>query len=81
MPPGLWALNGTASFAGAPSEHSGLRNGGMHRGGLALSPPSRAGADCFGHGRTPKWLSLDKPAHYDLAGASGSCGWRADPGS
>jgi hypothetical protein len=79
--PGRWALNGAASFAAAPSEHSGRRIDGWDRGSRGFSPSLRAGSDCFDHGRASEWLSPDEPPHPDLADDSGSCSWNVDSGS
>ena len=78
MPLRLWALNGAASFADAPSERSGRRIDGWDLRSRGFSPSSQTGFDCFEHGQAPEWLSLDEPPHPDLAGDSGSCSWNAD---
>jgi hypothetical protein len=81
VPPGLWALNAARSFAGMPSGHFGQRPQGTDRGGRAFEPSLQRGSDRLARLRGPRWLSLHKRPHPDLAGNTASCGWAVDPGS
>jgi len=81
VPPRLWALNAAGSFADASSEHSEQRLEGADHGSRAFGPSSQPGSDRLAHGQGPRWLSLHKRPHSDLAGNSASCGWSSDTGS
>ncbi len=75
VPPRLWALNGVGSFADASSEHSEQWLEGPDRDSRAFGPSSQPGLGRLARGRGPRWLSLHKRPHSDLAGNSASCGW------
>jgi hypothetical protein len=87
-PPWLWALNAGGAFAGAVSGHSGRPStrgrgplGAIRRGNRAFERLSSSGFGRLTAVRGPRWLSLHKRPHPDLADNPAACSWNADSAS